>query len=328
LQDGSSEASRVSAEYPILRTSDLDEARQSVGRKFCDHKLSMPRRSKRLNVRHNQVAGPNISLNYLHYGAEVEVDPGMLESFYLFQVPLNGKAAVRHCGKKFVSSSTKATLLNPDRESHIRWQEGCQNLLLQIDKTYLEQVATELLGVPAPGVVRFDPEVELSTTSGRKLRELIIKTTTLTESGILFSGKSTAQDIWAESDIVTAILRHQNSNISHILDRTERPVLSKGIRRAHEYIHTNLSEPICLQDIAKNADMNVRTLQKGFKSSFGLSPMQVLKNARLDAAAYQLTTSRHILSITDVAFSNGFSHMGRFSYDFKTRFGNLPSQMS
>jgi AraC-like DNA-binding protein len=72
--------------------------------------------------------------------------------------------------------------------------------------------------------------------------------------------------------------------------------------------------------------MNVRTLQKGFQRAFGKSPMKVLHEARLDAAHYDLTARRDPPSVTDAAYQNGFSHLGRFSRDYKARFGHLPSE--
>ena len=64
----------------------------------------------------------------------------------------------------------------------------------------------------------------------------------------------------------------------------------------------------------------------GFQREFGKSPMQVLREARLDTAHYELTVRQNTPSVTDVAYQNGFSHLGRFARDYKARFGHLPSQ--
>jgi transcriptional regulator GlxA family with amidase domain len=105
-------------------------------------------------------------------------------------------------------------------------------------------------------------------------------------------------------------------------------LLPVGIKLALSFIHANMAEPIHLADIAQYSSINIRTLQKGFKRAFGITPMQVLHNARLDAAYYQLAVRQNKPSVTDVAFSNGFSHLGRFSRDYKNRFGRLPSQVN
>lgn len=315
-------------EYPLLRTNDLDEARHRVTEKFCDHRLDKSARFDELEVRHNHVAGRHVSINYLHYGADVTIDPGMLGDFYLLQVPLCGAAFIRHRGKEIVASTETATLLNPDRETQMQWRGDCSKLLLQIDKTFLEQVAEDLLGCPAPGPVRFDPVVDMRAMSGQRIKRILTGAARMAGDGSLFAGPLKVQDRWAETELVSTVLTHQPSNISHMLGSSSRQALPADIKRAVAYIHDSLSEPITLSDIAQHANMNVRTLQKGFQRAFGKSPMQVLRDARLDAAHYYLSVRRDALSVTDAAYQAGFSHLGRFSQAYKERFGRLPSDVA
>lgn len=316
------------SEFPLLRTDDLDEARHFVSAKFCGHKLVKSSRYDALAVRHNHVASKNVSINYLHYGADVSIDPGMLEDFYLLQVPLSGGAVVRHRGREVLASRQTATLLNPDRETQMLWHGDCRKLLLQIDKSFLNQVIEDLLGHLPPGPVRFDPEVNMQTPSGQFIRNVLTRVVQLAEDRSLFANGGGAQDMWVETELVSTLLKHQASNISHMLETADHTALPVDIKRAVAYIHDNLSEPIRLQDIASQSGMNVRTLQKGFQRAFGKSPMQVLRDARLDAAHYYLSVKRDAPSVTDAAYQAGFSHLGRFSQVYKARFGHLPSAVN
>ncbi|WP_417587992.1 AraC family transcriptional regulator [Pararhodobacter oceanensis] len=314
------------AGYPLLRTDDLDEARHRVTEKFCDHKLDKSSRVEALAVRHNHVAGRHLSINYLHYGADVRIDPGLLGEFYLLQVPLQGAAYIRHRGFEISASPQVATLLNPDRETDMRWRQDCQKLLLQIDRAFLHQVAETLLGCPAPGPIRFDPQVDLCSAAGRRIRQTLEYAALMAGEGALFAGRSPAQDLWTETELVTTLVSHQASNISHMIEAADHHAQSIHIKRAMAYIHGNLSEPMTLADIARYAGTNVRTLQMGFQRAYGKSPMQMLKAARLDAAHYYLSVKRDAPSVTDAAYQAGFSHLGRFSRDYKARFGVLPSE--
>ncbi|WP_026479059.1 AraC family transcriptional regulator [Ahrensia sp. 13_GOM-1096m] len=312
--------------YPLLRTSNLDEARQTVTEKFCDHKLVMSSRHDDLEVTHNHVSGSNVSINYLHYGASVQIDPGMLEKFYLLQIPLSGSAFVRHRQANICASNKTATLLNPDRETHMHWQGDCRKLLLQINKDFMQKIAEGLIGVPTPGPIRFDPLVDLTRAAGQIIKGVVVQTARLAGNHTLFNGGNAAQDRWVETELVTTLLNNQNSNISHMLSRIDNGAMSSGTKRALAYIYANLSEPIRLIDIAHHSKVNERTLQKGFQRAFGMTPMQVLRGARLDSARYFLTVRRNRLSVADAAYTNGFSHLGRFSRDYKKRFGHLPSE--
>lgn len=311
--------------HPLLRTTDLDEARDRVAQKFCDHRLTMVGSGAGFDVCHNHVMGQNMSVNYLDYGADVHIDPGMLGTFYLLQIPLVGQAIVAHRGVEVLADASTATILNPDRATWMQWHAGCRKLLLQIDKTHMERVAEQLIGHALPGPIRFDPGIDLAQGLGRNLRQMVITAARAAESGALFGPVMTGSDMRVEFDLAAALLTGQASNIHHIVQQADHGALPRDLRRAMDFICANLSEPIQLSDIARQAGVNIRTLQKGFIRSFGLTPMQVLRNARLDSAHYQLLARADPPSVTTAAFSNGFSHLGRFSQVYKARFGHLPS---
>ncbi|MBD1549280.1 AraC family transcriptional regulator [Labrenzia aggregata] len=314
------------AQYPVVRTRDMDEARHIVARKLCDHKLEVTGRRSSLFVRHNAVSGRSVSVNYLHYGADVTVDPGRLGSFYLFQVPLSGSANIRHRGEEMTATTNMGTILNPDRGALLHWGRDCSKLLLQVDRTQLETVARSITGAPLPGPIRFEMKVDLTNGPGRQLKRLVMGCAQAVENGDLFRGPLVARDLRAEEDLAHALLTLQPSNISHIIERSDRRANPREIRIALEYMHANLGEPITLADIAQAARMNVRTLQKGFQRIYGQSPMQALRNARLDTAHYMLAARSNPPSVSEAAFLCGFSHLGRFSYYYRERFGHLPSE--
>jgi len=313
------------AQHPVVRTRDLDEARHIVSRKLCDHKLEVTGRPSGLFVRHNAVTGRHISVNYLRYGADVSVDPGRLGSFYLFQVPLSGRAHIRHRGEDMTATTQTGAVLNPDRSALLHWERDCSKLLLQVDRTQLEAVARSITGAPLPGPVRFETRVDLTKGPGRRLKHLVMACARAIEDGDLFRGPLAARDLRAEEDLAHALLTLQPSNISHIIERSDRKANHRDIRIALEFMHANLAESINLADIAAAANMNVRTLQKGFQRIYGKSPMQVLRNARLDMAHYLLAARQDPPSVGETAYSCGFSHLGRFSHYYKERFGHLPS---
>jgi AraC-like DNA-binding protein len=314
------------SQHPVLRTRDLDDARSSVSAKLCDHRLGMVNRAARLSVAHNAVRGRHLSVHYLSYGAEVDVDPGYLGSFYLFQIPLSGKARFRHRGDELTTHSTAGILLNPDRPSRLQWDAECCQLLFQIDRSHLETVAQALTGTPLPGPVRFDTSVNFLTVGGQKIYRSFMACAQAVERGAIFHRPLSSMDAQVEFDLVQTLLTQQNSNISHIIARAGDVARPRDIRRAIEYIHANLSEPITISDIAQAADVNIRTLQKSFRQILGQTPIQALRNARLDTAHYLLAARRDTPSVSDTAYSSGFSHLGRFSSYYRDRFGHRPSE--
>ncbi|UOA32787.1 HTH-type transcriptional activator RhaS [Sulfitobacter sp. DSM 110093] len=312
------------SDHPVLRTRDLDEARFKVSQRFCDHRLDVSNRNSQLSVTHNAVRGQHLSVNYLSYGAEVTVDPGELGSFYLFQMPLSGKASVAHRGDEMTAHVGMGTILNPDRSALLRWGESCQKLLFQIDSAHLETVARNLTGAPPPGPIRFDMKVDFTRPNGRKLQRAFAACAAAIENGGLFQRPLSGSDLQVEHDLVYALLTLQKSNISHIIARSDGGTRPRDIRHALEFMHANLAEQITVLDIATAAEVNVRTLQKSFLRVFRKTPMQVLRDTRLDAAHYLLHARRDVPSVSEAAYSCGFSHMGRFASYYRTRFGHTP----
>ncbi len=321
------EAQEFLGEHRLFQTQSVEEARQTVAQKFCDHRLELSKGGGGVAVRHNHVAGHATSLNFMTYGSDVMIDPGALQSFYLVQVPLSGRAHIRHRRVDVVADAATATVLNPDRETQMHWSHDCTKLLLQIDKAHLERVAESLIGRELPGPIRFHPAMDLENNGGRVIRRLILACARAVDEGEIFQGAKSNRTHCIENDLALALLTHHRNNISHIIDGASDEIMPRAMRRALDFIHANLVDPIDLTQIARAAEVNVRTLQMGFRAKFGVTPMRYLKNARLDLAHYFLATKDDPVSVTDAAFSSGFSHLGRFSQDYKRRFGCAPSRI-
>lgn len=313
------------SQHTVLSTRDLDEARFRISEKFCDHSLEVIDNRAQLSVLHNTVRGRNISVNFLSYGAEVAVNPGMLGEFYLFHINLSGRANIQHRGEEMTADVQAGTMLNPDRPARLRWAADCSKLLFQIDRTHLETVAQTLIGAPLPGPIRFDMRVDFKTPEGQQLQRAFVASAAAVERRSLFHRPGSLSDLHIEYDLAHALLTLQNSNISHIIAGADHGSKPGEIRRAIGYIHANISEPITIVDIAAAAGINVRTLQKTCRRTFDKTPMEMLRDARLDAARYLLLARCETLSVSEAAYSCGFSHLGRFSHYYRERFGQSPS---
>ena len=101
----------------------------------------------------------------------------------------------------------------------------------------------------------------------------------------------------------------------------------RQLRLAEEFMRSRLDAPLSLEEVAEAAGVSRRALGLLFRRYRDLSPMEVLRNMRLDAAHAQL--ARHDgASVTEVAFSCGFSHLSRFAACYRERFGRLPRETS
>ncbi len=91
------------------------------------------------------------------------------------------------------------------------------------------------------------------------------------------------------------------------------------------YMRKNLSTPLKLEDLCREAGVSERTLIYAFKQHMGVTPKAYLNISRLNKVRQELECF-HATSVTDAATRWGFWHMGQFSADYKRFFGELPSQ--
>jgi len=99
------------------------------------------------------------------------------------------------------------------------------------------------------------------------------------------------------------------------------------VKQAEEYMRAHLETPITLMSLCKAIHTSERPLNYGFHEVFGVSPMAYLKTLRLQAVRDQLQRSDpETTAIAEIANHFSFQSLGHFSRDYKTMFGELPSE--
>ena len=101
-------------------------------------------------------------------------------------------------------------------------------------------------------------------------------------------------------------------------------VNNSKIVSAIEIMENNLSNTLSLKEISEIVDISPRQLNRLFKKNLNKTTMDVYRKLRLELAQKLLKQSQ--FSITEIAFSCGFSSSSQFSQSFKEKFGVMPSQ--
>ncbi|MFD2382258.1 helix-turn-helix domain-containing protein [Paenibacillus xanthanilyticus] len=96
-------------------------------------------------------------------------------------------------------------------------------------------------------------------------------------------------------------------------------------RSIADVVEANLANPVSVQDLAYLAGRSLSAFKRDFKAIYNTSPLQWIRNARLDQAKDLLAHSS--LSVTEVCFRTGFENVSHFSKAFKLKFGFPPSAL-
>ena len=92
-----------------------------------------------------------------------------------------------------------------------------------------------------------------------------------------------------------------------------------AIRASHD-------RPLNLTEMEQIAELSARGLQYAFMSRFGCTPMEWQRRERMLNARQRIIAARPGESLTDIAFSMGFSSLAAFSALYRKHFGESPSQ--
>jgi AraC-like DNA-binding protein len=92
-------------------------------------------------------------------------------------------------------------------------------------------------------------------------------------------------------------------------------------------IHDRPEDVLTVGDLCRIARASERTLHHAFTERFGLAPAHYMKAYRLNAARNDLSREHEpLMKIADVANKWGFWHLGQFAQDYRSLFGELPSE--
>lgn len=98
-------------------------------------------------------------------------------------------------------------------------------------------------------------------------------------------------------------------------------------RIAHiaQHIREHYEEPLCLGQLAAQADLSLDRVERLFQRIFRVTPREMLLQARLDAARGLLENAPE-LSVAAIAMSCGYSDHSAFARQFKSTTSMTPSQ--
>ncbi|WFU72665.1 AraC family transcriptional regulator [Bradyrhizobium sp. CB2312] len=188
-------------------------------------------------------------------------------------------------------------------------------------------VVTKVLSATFAGTALEDlnlaPKIELSTSAGQMLLQLVRASTTGLHDGIL--ARSPKASALLSEAVIQLVLQNVPHRLIERLNRQPMDVPPRHVRRAVEYMRANLHLPLTIADIAGNVGISSRLLQSGFRRIHGTTPVAYLRRIRLEAIHDELSRPENLLPVSEVALKWGFTHMGRFAASYRAAFGLYPS---
>lgn len=127
-----------------------------------------------------------------------------------------------------------------------------------------------------------------------------------------------------EQLVIGTLLTLQPHSLSEAMRSHGKPLAPRHVKVVEEYIHAHAAAPLTPAQLAEVAGVSLRSLYAGFREHRGQSPMAYLRGVRMERVRQDLLNDGALTSVTGAALRWGFTHLGRFSADYKRAFGECP----
>ncbi|AQV95810.1 AraC family transcriptional regulator [Cupriavidus necator] len=314
---------------PLFRSDVRVEAHDHVARELTDHVLRWKPGAPDVAMFKGELN--RVKIYALRYGAEVEISARPFEDFSLVHTSLGAGAEIESDGHRLWVAEGRTAVLAPKERIRLRWSPGNQQMIVRVPHTLLHEAAGRE-GVDhvdlAPGVLlprELEPQWDLIAHSLLNV--------------LSCSRDSAVHANWVdhlERSLALFLLLHQPvgtatqplpPQLASVPGQGEGIAAGRGMRQMDAvmaYIESHLCAPVALEDLARAAGVSFRTLNAVCHRHHGISPMELLRNIRLDAVRTRLLLDPGA-SITETALALGFGHLGRFAAYYAARFNELPS---
>jgi AraC-like DNA-binding protein len=314
-----------------FRSRDIDAAVEFLFRKDLCFEVARRERSA-LDVCVRGVYLPDgVYMGLTKYGARASIEAAPRRSDYWLLIPIQGRMETAVHKRAYVSDPRRAFLFSyPSMGPHrIDVEEGAARMMVVLTEASLRRQLAALLGKPSDAPfnppLEFAPVVDLTRGYGRSVARVArIALADFERSGALARNPLALSSF--EQFVVNELLLSHPHNYSDAIYGRCSSVAPRDVKRAVDFINAHLQSPITLADIVAASSAPGRTLIEHFERFKGVSPMRYLRGARLEKVRQALCDGDARGAVSEVALEWGFTHLGRFSAEYRRRFGEQPSE--
>ncbi|NBA93470.1 AraC family transcriptional regulator [Pseudomonas sp. R5(2019)] len=282
-----------------------------------NHCIRLPKSgSPQAHLNHRKFA--SLDLCRISYGGSVRVTSPALETIYHLQVLLRGHCLWRgHGQQEHYFTPGELLLINPDDPVDLTYSDDCEKFIIKLPTSVIESVCQEQRWLhPGQGVRFLENRYQLGSLEGFvNLLDMVCQEAEASDS------LPRIQEHYAQI-VASKMLSLMKTNIC----REGLGSQAATFERIADYIERNLKLDICSEELARQAQMSLRSLYGLFERNAGTTPKHYIRQKKLERVYACLSDpSCTVRNVTELAMDYGFLHLGRFSENYRNQFGELPS---
>jgi AraC-like DNA-binding protein len=306
-----------------FRTEDASTCREYILASTGTHRFEIARKSSLLDFVHQECAVGRVSLHSVDLTTTegFRITKSCEAPYYSFQFLLEGECQLESTFGRVTARPGDVFVLDPDQITREFWPGRCQQFLMRVDRSLVEQVLGLELGKNLTQHLVFDPIVR---DPGISAWLDYISTTLRGTAKSVLADRRVAKSF--EHTLITMLLAGLRHSESDAYTQTGPTAAPYYVKRAEAYIRAHLCDDLTVDKIALVAGVSARSMYYGFKRWRDTTPMTLVRNLRLDLARAELEKGRATgVTVSHAAVNAGFSNFSQFSKIYKARFGETPS---
>lgn len=257
--------------------------------------------------------------------SDVFMDSGDHCSGYRINVVQSGRLESIHGKLSLCTGAGTVAVYQPDGYGAAHWTADSRMLGVKIDRAAVDDALGDALGRSLKSQVDFRPVTPIDAAPTQSWVNMLM----------LFADQFSRPDSLLRQPLVAG--PYVDSLVRGLLlaiDHPHRDTVATGagqappraVRAAIDIVEDEAHLPTTVSSLAARSHVSVRSLQEGFRSYLGMSPMAYLREVRLRRAHQSLRESDPSeVTVSSVAYRWGFTNLGRFATAHANRYGETPS---
>lgn len=309
---------------PSIVTQDPYEVIEKVGRQLAPHHMKI-RRNMPLDADLRCAGLGPVSVVYIEYGAQVEIEPSDTNGCYLVHSALTGITELETKSGLVSMRPDNLLVTSPNCRPLIRMTPECRHLTVRIDAAALNERARALFNMPITEPIIFDPEVAGLSQLPVMWRDLLFHICRQHVWLKAMPNSMRVRDQYA-AILMDLLISNQTHNYSDRIRVGASDISPWHVRKARAIIDRDLAEPLPISALAARVGVSVRSLQNGFKQFLGVTPVEYVRRERLSRLHQALQSAEGNPSVTEIMLDSGIANFGRYAHYYKQRYGCSPSE--
>jgi len=313
------------ANYPLFSGSDVELSRKTLSRIFNSVYLEPGKDKKSFQFSARGVQLPHLWISSLSYKGDSVLGPVDPLDYHTLQVIPSGSFRFTIDGQKMTANAEQALMLSNGQHVRLQPADNSHCLTLVVKDKDLQDVISTWVGHTKISPIVFQKQLTMTKPSVISfLSYFHTMVEDLDRNATLLQMPAAVASL--ENMLLTYMLCGLEHNLVDFLNTTSPGAGNNQVREIEEYMEANSNNPITMKLLTQVTGLSGRSVYRAFRRYRDYTPMEFLLNVRIRLARKKLLQAIPGSMVTAIAYECGFTHLGRFSNEYKRCFGEKPGE--